>query len=102
MKTKIAKVLDAAFVVSVITLWYLLSRGITTVFKQISGREMDTSSIELMLVIIPGVVIWAYSRHIYFYWIKTRIGLRNFGFLKPKGGAGTRVEKVVTDHIEPN
>ncbi len=102
MKTKIAKVLDAAFVVSVIALWYFLSRGITTVFKQISGRELDASSIELMLVIIPGVVIWAYSRHIYFYWIKTRMGLRNFGFLKPKGGVGARVEKVTVDHIEPN
>lgn len=98
MKKNGAKILDTAFLCFLIAVWYFLSLVITRGFEKLYGRQIDTSSAELMIVIIPGVVIWAYIRHIYLNWVKTWIGLRNFGFLKPKDPKQTQSQ----DHMEPN
>jgi len=79
-------IIDVIFVSIVICVSIFCSHLVAEIFEQIKGRQINTSSLkELILILAPWMFVLIYSRHIYVYRLKAKMGnLSNFGFMKPR------------------
>ena len=96
-------IIDVIFVSLVMCVSIFSSYLVAEIFEQIKGRQINTSSLrELTIVLTPWMFVLIYSRHIYIYRLKAKMGkLSNFGFMKPRKSK-RKLSSARSNSKEPN